>query len=569
MLRIPMDFVCFFVLICVSSVSAATRLQRSSDRTCEPIRIDTCRDLGYNITGMPNFVGHELQQDAQLQLQTFKPLIQYKCSSRLRFFLCSVYVPMCTEKVPVPIGPCRALCEDVRDRCEPVLQEFGFPWPPALNCSKFPKENNDKHMCMEGPADTNSSDSTRLRYRNRRPSIPRTEINRMQMANNQYYQHYGLCKHFRSSEKYYYVNRTGRCAVLCSADINFSKNDKAFADAWVTGWACVCFVFTLFTMLTAVVDDNRFKYPEGAIVLISGCFNACSIAYIIRLLAGRHEASCSMDPQHDVAILIQEGLENVNCTVIFVMLYFFSMAASGWWVVLCLTWYMSVHLKWNSQHIDRYSTYYHLFAWSLPSAMTIIILVTRIIDADELVGACYVGNQSMQNLLFFVIVPTSFYLVLGITLLFMTVFPKMIFSCRKNYTQVQQLSGMMPAKEKLDTLTVRMGIFAGLYVVPTMCVFASNVYEYLYHDLWVAENGTGPDVEIFTLKIFMSLVMGFTTSLWMWSSKAPVQTWIKLSRRLIKREVNPAYMNARPIMIVPIADRSKRSVRRPNSETIL
>lgn len=106
-------------------------------RTCEPIKIEMCSGLGYNLTGMPNLGGNELQQEADYTLKTFAPLIQYGCSSQLKLFLCSVYVPMCTEKVPNPIGPCRNLCENVRSRCFPVLQGFVFDFFFNVNFSKI------------------------------------------------------------------------------------------------------------------------------------------------------------------------------------------------------------------------------------------------------------------------------------------------------------------------------------------------------------------------------------------------------------------------------------------------
>lgn len=54
------------------------------ERRCDAIRIAMCQNLGYNVTKMPNLVGHELQADAELQLTTFTPLIQYGCSSQLQ-----------------------------------------------------------------------------------------------------------------------------------------------------------------------------------------------------------------------------------------------------------------------------------------------------------------------------------------------------------------------------------------------------------------------------------------------------------------------------------------------------
>lgn len=54
------------------------------EMTCDPIRITMCQGLGYNVTKMPNLVGNVLQSDAELQLTTFTPLIQYGCSSQLK-----------------------------------------------------------------------------------------------------------------------------------------------------------------------------------------------------------------------------------------------------------------------------------------------------------------------------------------------------------------------------------------------------------------------------------------------------------------------------------------------------
>lgn len=488
-------------------------------RTCEPIQLDLCKDMQYSVTGMPNVANHESVKDAELIMQTFSPLIHYGCSSRLRFFLCSAYLPMCTEKVKETIGPCRPLCEGVKNKCQPVLEDFGFPWPDALNCSKFPEENKQDHMCMQGPEETVDKGSKPRKGTplpgypeskfNRSPSnvVPKTEPSKRE-----------LCSQYRHPEHYHYINRTQRCALECEQNEAFSGKDKYFADIWISIWAGLCFVSTLFTVLTFLIDSQRFKYPERPIIFLSMCYNFYSIAYIVRLIAGRGSIACdSIDSHGKTNILIQEGLENTDCAIVFLLLYFFGTASSLWWVVLTLTWFLAAGLKWGHEAIQLHSTFFHAAAWALPAIKTITILVMRDVDADELTGICYVGNQNTDTLLGFAIAPLLVYLILGTSFIVAG-----IVAMFKIRSRVRNEGGRT---DKLEVLMIRIGIFSVLYTVPAMCVIGCLFYEYFNRDSWYLSSGdSSPNMAVFMLKVFMNLVVGITSGMWIWSQKT-ITSW--------------------------------------------
>uniref|UniRef100_A0A3B3CRL2 FZ domain-containing protein n=1 Tax=Oryzias melastigma TaxID=30732 RepID=A0A3B3CRL2_ORYME len=88
---------------------------------------------------MPNILGHETQEDAGLAVHQFHPLVKLQCSPHLKPFLCSVYMPKCVSGKRQ--APCRALCEQARSGVEPLLRNFGFEWPEALNCEVFTSES--------------------------------------------------------------------------------------------------------------------------------------------------------------------------------------------------------------------------------------------------------------------------------------------------------------------------------------------------------------------------------------------------------------------------------------------
>lgn len=299
-----------------------------TSRTCEPIKVEMCKSIGYNLTGMPNFAKHTMQTDAETTMQTFSPLLQYGCASQLLLFLCSVYVPMCTDKVAMPIGPCRGLCESVYARCYPILKGFGFPWPVELNCSQFPAENNHEHMCMDGPEESNPS--------NLLPSatIPIT-------LNPPFGNPNLACQNYSKSTSYIYLTRSKRCAQYCDAEILYDASDKRLAEVWLYIWAALCFVSTMIAMLTFFVgvgsgsgsngNSGSFRYPARPLVFMALCHNLSAVGWGVRGAAGHAAVACSYDVQTPTRnILSQDGLANPNCAVVFLLLYYFGMAATVW-----------------------------------------------------------------------------------------------------------------------------------------------------------------------------------------------------------------------------------------------
>lgn len=303
-------------------------------------------------------------------------------------------------------------------------------------------------------------------------------------------------------------------------------------QVWMIVWASLCCLSTSITVWTFVIDTSRFKYPERPIIFLSMCYAIYSVAFIIRAVTGPEAISCDKG-RDGRTFLIQEGLESTWCIIVFLILYFFGMASSIWWVVLTLTWFLAAGRKWGQEAIEALSSYFHLAAWAIPAIQTIVILTMRRVDGDELTGMCYVGNQDIVALTGFVLVPLIIYLIVG-TVFILAGFVA-LFRIRSN---LKQDGGGGPNIRKLEKLMAKIGVFSVLYTVPATCVIGCYFYERMNFDSWQREarrrpclpsydcplEHAIPTVEVYMLKIFMSLVVGITSGMWIWSSKT-VSSW--------------------------------------------
>uniref|UniRef100_A0A3Q0KN05 Frizzled, putative n=1 Tax=Schistosoma mansoni TaxID=6183 RepID=A0A3Q0KN05_SCHMA len=108
---------------------------------CIPIEIPLCKNIGYNLTYLPNAFNHETQEEAGLEVHQFYPLVEINCSEDLRLFLCSMYTPICLPNWHYRLTACKSLCESARDGCIPVMRTYGFGWPERMNCDLLPEGN--------------------------------------------------------------------------------------------------------------------------------------------------------------------------------------------------------------------------------------------------------------------------------------------------------------------------------------------------------------------------------------------------------------------------------------------
>nr|CAB3247746.1 frizzled-10-B-like [Phallusia mammillata] len=284
----------------------------------------------------------------------------------------------------------------------------------------------------------------------------------------------------------------GECLPRCdeNTDVFFSSEDKALAYCLLTVFAFFCFISTAGSVFTFTIDSKRFKYPERPIIFLSFCYLVYSSAYLARALGGPESSLACMQAQveaetdaepakEQVYHLVKSGLEGSACTAVFFLLYYFGMAAAAWWVILTFTWLLSAGFKWGHEAIEAYSFYFHMVAWSLPAAQTIVALVLAKVDGDELTGLCYVGNLEPDSLMYFVIIPLTFYLLMGTAAVIFG------FGNLFKIRRVIKHQSNNKAAINLEKLMVKIGVFSVLYIVPVACVVAVNFYQYQNFSVWV------------------------------------------------------------------------------------
>ncbi|XP_072426728.1 frizzled-6-like isoform X1 [Chiloscyllium punctatum] len=511
-------FVCWFVL-------PLLRLAQShSHFTCEPITIHRCEGLPYNMTFFPNKLDHFDQDMAAVAMEPFLPLMNLRCSPNVKTFLCSAFVPACMEDLQI-IPPCRKLCEEVLQDCEKLIETFGIAWPDGLQCDQL-------EDCVDGQQSSAVTPTSR--------SI--TEKTSQTIVKD-----YGFwCPRPLKTPTGHGSSFLGvdDCLPPCP-NMYFKEDELSFAKCFIGVVSIFCLCATLFTFLTFLIDVRRFRYPERPIIFYAVCYSIVSLMYFVGFVAGNNIVCNKADEKLGAMETVVIGAQSKGCTILFMLLYFFTMAGTVWWVILTITWFLAAGLKWSCEAIEQKALWYHSVAWGIPGIFTIMLLALNKVEGDNISGVCFVGLYDLNALRYFILTPLCLCVVVGLSLLLAGIISL------NHVRQVIQHDGRN--QEKLKKFMIRIGVFSGLYLVPLVGLLGCYIYEQTLRTTWETtwvhdycqdypipcpnqvETLIRPDLSLFMMKYLMTLIVGIPAVFWVGSRKT-CSEWANFFHSAHKRD---------------------------------
>uniref|UniRef100_A0A3B4BCD7 Frizzled-6 n=1 Tax=Periophthalmus magnuspinnatus TaxID=409849 RepID=A0A3B4BCD7_9GOBI len=484
--------------------------------TCEPIRVHRCQEMSYNMTFFPNMMEHYDQDIAASRMEPFMPLAKLHCSPDVHHFLCQAFYPPCIEENNV-FGPCREECKTVLADCAENIRIFGITWPPELQCDKLPS-------CGFPNGDSSLQATTPMK-------IPAAKRDLGFWCPLQFKTKSGYGSSFLGAQD---------CAPPCS-NMYFKPHDIDFAKSFIGVCSIICLGATLFTFLTFLIDVKRFRYPERPIIFYAVCYSFVSLIYFIGFLLG-NKAACT-EPFHPTGMFtVVLGSQSKGCTLLFMLLYFFTIAGVVWWVILTITWFLAAGPKWSCEAIEKKAVWFHSAAWGIPGALTVMLLALNKVEGDNISGVCFVGLYDLDALRYFVLAPLCVGVLVGLCLILAGI-------VSLNHVR-QVIQHDERNQEKLKKFMIRIGVFSCLYLVPLVTLLGCYTYEQSHRSNWEAtwlrENcqkysipcpskPDHPDLTLFLVKYLMTLVVGISSVFWV-SSKKTCSEWAYFFNRTRKRD---------------------------------
>lgn len=421
---------------------------RAAESKCQELEY-TKQCFGQNIPYMSTSLdlSKYYSQDQSLEkLISFQALKHVpKCWSVIQPFLCAVFFPKCENinGIDMVYLPSLEMCKITLEPCK-ILYNSGY-FPEFLKCNEtnFPSKcNNDvREMKFNVTGQCLS------------PLVP------------------------VENPSHSYKEIEG-CGLKCKNPL-YNDEEHRQLNKYICLFAVSSLMLHVFTILTFTIDwHNGNKYPALAIFQVNLCYAISTIGWLAQLMPGiRQDIFCRED--NTLKQNEPSGENNLLCITVFILIYYFSMAAICWFVIFTYAWLMSLESDGKMQErCNKKSSYFHLIAWSIPLVLTISILAISEVNGNSIIGICYVSDTNYLVLGIFVLAPHVCELIIG---------GYFFFSCMIKLIKLRMSSKQIISlreSKKIGHLLFRVGICWFIRLIAVCSIMLCYVYEFNNTGSW-------------------------------------------------------------------------------------
>ena len=542
---------------------------------CEKIEMPVCFDMPYDLTLMPNFLGHTGQKEAAEAIEEYLPLIKSGCSRFLRFFLCSKYAPVCSmqnDGSSIVVPPCKTLCLEVKSDCSSVLKSMNLSWPSSLACWNLPWSNTANHFCVNPPKSTKfnhkldslTDASTFDDFYNAyveyddvdfTPKTSKKDRLKPRYKNENWFKLPiqekvdGNIQSSNCPQHFIYDSEKKKCLGACSEDIIMNRTEKLILKK-------VYFLFHFFILLISLLfviftssGVSILEQPQKNIFYISLSNVFCSSLHVfilgLILMSENSQKDTSTNSQivetltcnHLTKTFIYNKLSNYFCNLISLAIFYTEISVFMWFTMTNLSWFLSTFFKWSQESVSSIAFYQHLVSWMFPAVLCVVSILSSSIEADPLLGFCRIGVMNKKTIMNFKILFEIVVLMIGGSL-------QVIGFLSTSYV-LKQLKSSHQNKDakKLKKIIYKMLIFTILFSLPLAINIYNNINLYfinarLTEELKICETSNECHVKISLKVIYLARVLvSFTLSL------SPI-IWISWKKLFHKLKMMLSYCSA-------------------------
>ncbi|KAL0274722.1 UNVERIFIED_CONTAM: hypothetical protein PYX00_002782 [Menopon gallinae] len=487
----------------------------SHNATCFGVPLpymETSTDVVSNLFQNHNLANFRvLEQD----LQRWESLRKIpKCWSILQPFLCALYMPKCEQEAVYLLTQKR--CRYTMSTCK-VLREQPF-------ASIFPPINCDDMKYFSGTCKHDVKD-------------PKSNITGECVP--------PLIQTGDAKSEYDVV--TG-CGVQCQ-DPLYTEDEHDLIHGRIAWIATISLLSNLFAVVTFIIDwPSANKYPALIIFYINICFVISNMGWLVQFFPNaREDIVCKKDMT--LRRFQPSQGESLSCVIVFIIIYYFIMAAIVWFVILTYAWHLWFRALGKIQErVDKKGAYFHLVAWSLPAVLTIVTMASGQIEGNSVAGICFVRSSHWGARVALLLVPiaaavfiSGYYLSRGILFL---------YRIKKDSQQILSEK----ASSKIREMIIRIMIFYFFCVSFVFMTFLFHLYEFSSEESWQksfrnyifclilqsksepreCEIDSKPNSAFTQLHLLIMFAAGINMSSWVWTRSA-LYTWKRFFNSLYRK----------------------------------